>query len=138
MAQVKIDLHTEEWEDFVAQPLKIIRWTFLVYSLVTFLVPIYKESSFGIDSFVSFICWVIMFGCCLSCHGLLFDFLSLFPVITIRAIFIIYNIFMNKGAVNYYLLAVIMIVEFVLNVLYLSDKDSYTYIVEEEDKDEFY
>lgn len=129
---------TESYENLIKQPLQIIRICFVIYSLVIFLVPVYKETKLGIDSIVSFICWCIMLGCCLSCHGLVFDFLSLFPVVTLRSLFVMYGIFIRKGEVNYYLFALIVVVEFILNILYMSDKDSYEYIKEEENDYEFY
>lgn len=129
---------TESYENLIKQPLQIIRVCFVIYSLFVFLMPVYKDSGIGIDSIVSFICWVIMFGCCLSCHGLIFDFLAIFPVVTIRSLFVLYGVFIKKGEVNYVFFAVIVIIELVLNMLYLSDKDNYEYVKEEEDGYEFY
>lgn len=134
----RLDLGTQESIKFMKQPLLILRIAFAIYSVLIFLVPIYNGSDWGIDSKLNFICWLIMGACCLSCHGRFVDFLALFPVITLRTIFIIYSIFMNKGAVNYIFLAIIMVVEFVLNILYMSDKSTYTYIIEEEKHYELY
>jgi len=132
------DLGTSEWDDFILKPLKIIKMVFVVYSLCVFLVPMYKGSSLGMDSFVSFICWVVMLGGCLSCHGRLFDFLPLTFIAGIRTIQICFYIFIKHGSINIWTTLIVLGVEFILNMLYISDKSSYTYIKEEENVDEYY
>lgn len=132
------DLGTSEWDDFILKPLKIIKMVFVVYSLCVFLVPMYKGSSLGMDSFISFICWVVMLGGCLSCHGRLFDFLPLTFIAGIRTIQICFYIFIKHGSINIWTTLIVLGVEFILNMLYISDKSSYTYIKEEENVDEYY
>lgn len=132
------DLGTEEWENYIRQPLKLLKIFFVVYSICVFLVPMYKGSGLGMDSFLSFVCWVIMLCGCLSCHGRLFDFLPMTFIAGIRTIQICFYIFIKHGSVNIWTTILVLGVELILNMLYISDKSSYSYIKEEENVDEYY
>lgn len=132
------DLGTAEWEDYIRAPLKLLKIAFCFYSIVCFLVPIYSGFSIGMNSFISFVCWVVMLSGCLSCHGRLFDFLPLTFIVGVRTLQVCFHIFIQHGQMNWITTAIVFIVEFVVNMLYMNDKSTYTYIKEEEFKNEYY
>lgn len=138
MSKEPYDLGTSEWEDYIRKPLKVLKIVFGIYSLVAFLLPVYKGDSIGMHSFASFVCWVIMLCGCLSCHGRLFDFLPLTSICGIRTLQICFHIFIRHGSFNLLTTGIVLVVELILNLLYLTDKSSYTYIKEEENLDEYY
>lgn len=132
------DLGSEAYENLIRQPLQLLRICFVVYSAFIFLTPVYKGGGIGIDSISSFICWVVVLGSLLSCHGMLFDFTAMFPVVVLRSVFFIYAFFFKWEELNLITFLILMVVEIVINMLILSDKDNYEYVKEEEIGDEFY
>ena len=69
---------------------------------------------------------------------MLFDFTAMFPVVVLRSVFFIYAFFFKWEELNIITFAILLVAEFVFNMLILSDKDNYEYVVEEEIGDEFY
>lgn len=133
-----IDLGTAEYEDYIRQPLKIMRIFFAIYTICVFLIPVYNGSSIGMDTPVTFVCWIVMLLGCFSCHGRLFDFLPLPFIAGIRTIHICFYVFIKHGSFNILTTVILLVVELSLNMLYVSDKNTYTYIKEEEKRNEYY
>lgn len=133
-----IDLGTAEYEDYIRQPLKIMRIFFAIYTICAFLIPVYNGSSIGMDTPVTFVCWIVMLLGCFSCHGRLFDFLPLPFIAGIRTIHICFYVFIKHVSFNILTTVILLVVELSLNMLYVSDKNTYTYIKEEEKRNEYY
>lgn len=134
----KFDLGTKEYEDAIKFPLTIIKIMCSVYALVAIVVPIFKGSGLFMDSFISFICMLLVVGGGISCHGRLFDFTSMIPVTGIRALQFVYYLFYQRDAMNFITFTIIVLLEIIINVYCLVDKSIYSYVKEEENLDEFY
>jgi len=128
----EFDLGTYEWENSIMFPLKVMKVYFVIYLIISLIVPIYKGTGFFIDSLSTWISIIMLFLGLLSCYGRFIDFSPMLYLAMSRGAHFLLNFFFFKKELNYISLSLLFVLELGLCILYLIDKSKFECVRERE------